>query len=394
MAGVLRARHPAAGGTQSRLGIDQEVRRGDDPLTFGKPLEYLHAIAGPRPHDHLVRMQRSVGVAVEDEIPHPRLDHRVRRYRQHVLADVRIEVNGGVHPRFEAQVRIGDGQSHAIRPAPLVDGWIDEADPAHHVDAGIGGDLDVCLGAFTHELEILLEHVAFHPHRREIGDSVETHPRHHLLPLQHLLLQHDAVHRCHQRERLRDRAGFFHSGDLVRRDVPVSQTPARRLERRLGVAPGFAGRRVDLGCQAPGREQLFLGRNQHRAVERQERLAASHRLARRADVQLLDEPIDLRRDVRDVGLGCLDPPHRSNRPGERFATNRRIDDAERALLIGGEVHRLPQHPAGRVGRARSAGLHSRVLLRGHPRHRRLLFTRAAPDERGGEHQNQNELLHC
>ncbi len=151
------------------------------------------------------------------------------------------------------------------------------------MDARIGGDLDVRLGAFAHQLEVLLEHVALHPHRRKVGDPVETHPRHHLLSLQHLLLQHDAVHRRYQRERLGHLAGPLDPGDLLRRDVPIGQPPSCRLQRRLGVAPGFSRRRVDLRRQAFGRQQLFLGRDQHGAIERQERLATSHCLTRRAD---------------------------------------------------------------------------------------------------------------
>ncbi len=204
------------------------------------------------------------------------------------------------------------------------------------------------LRALAHELEVLFEDLAFHPDAREIGDPVQTHPRHHSLALEHVLLQHDPADRCHQRQCLGDLACRLQLLDLRCCDVPVIQPAPGCLQHGLRATPGLPGVGIDVGGQTFGREELLLSGDQNRAVDGQKRLSAADGLTRRAHVQPLDEPVDLGHDVRDVRLGRLDLSHGADRSRQRLPAGRRVGHAQGTLLLGRQVDRATQHGSGRI----------------------------------------------
>ena len=76
--------------------------------------------------------------------------------------------------------------------------------------------------------------------------------------------------------------------DLGSGDVPEPQALLGRGEERGGVRRRLRASRGEATDVFQSEQQLPLGRDEIRTVDRQERLAASHGLARSVDVQLLD----------------------------------------------------------------------------------------------------------
>ena len=134
---------------------------------------------------------------------------------------------------------------------------------------------------------------------------------------------------------------------------------ARRLEQHPGVAPGLAlTTRIHGFGEALRGEQLLLCRDEHRAVQRQQRLTAAHRESRRVHKEVLDEPVDLGRDLGDAEFGRHDLPHGAYRALQRAALHHSVGDADRLYLRRREAHRLtlgaapcvaPPPHAGHVG---------------------------------------------
>jgi hypothetical protein len=215
---------------------------------------------------------------------------------------------------------------------------VHEAHATSELLSRVGLDLDPRRRADAHEPEILLEHVSFHPQFTQVGESVQPHPLHNSLTFHDVLLQHDARERCCERQRLGDESGLFDPSDLLIGNVPIRESPPSCLEHRLGAAPRLASPGA-IG-HAHRRQQLLLCGDEHRAVDGQQRLAPPHRFTGVVDEQLLHETVDLQGDVRDLGLGRLDPPHGAYRAVKRLPLNCRVPHADGSFLVGREVDGL------------------------------------------------------
>jgi hypothetical protein len=157
--------------------------------------------------------------------------------------------------------------------------------------------------------------------------------------------------------------------------------PPCRREHLLRAVPCLAGTPVDTVRHPLGRQQLLLGRDHCGAVEGEERLPAAHRLSSGAHEELLDEAVDLGRNVYQVGLGDLDAAHGAHGAGQIHPMDGRVNHSQRTFLLRREVHGLPDRGAGAVGRPlRAAGEMRCVFLCRHLRHGRVVVSTTA----GGE----------
>ena len=123
-----------------------------------------------------------------------------------------------------------------------------------------------------------------------------------------------------------------------RRQVRQAQALAPDLGQELGALGGADHARHALFL---GRgQELLLGREELRAVEREQRLALAHRLAQAVGVELADPAADLERDVGQAALVVGHPAHRAHRHGERPQLRPGGGDAD-LLAPPGVEHDLP-----------------------------------------------------
>ena len=98
----------------------------------------------------------------------------------------------------------------------------------------------------THRSEVLLEHLAFHPHDGQIGHPVQRLTGHDPLACQYELLDHHTADRRSKRERPPHLARTLDLSDLSLRDVPVREPPARRAQQLVRAANGVRGASGDI----------------------------------------------------------------------------------------------------------------------------------------------------
>ena len=99
--------------------------------------------------------------------------HGVARHRQHARTRGTGNTERGVHARLEPHVAVGQHDSHARRTRVRIDRRIDVRDAAHAVLAGQRLKVRVHRLADSHRREVLLEHLAFDPHRAQIGHAIQ-----------------------------------------------------------------------------------------------------------------------------------------------------------------------------------------------------------------------------
>lgn len=137
----------------------------------------------------------------------------------------------------------------------------------------------------------------------------------------------------------------------------------------------------DARYQAASGEELLLCRDQHRGVDRQERLATPHHLPGGGNVQSFHEAVHLGHHVDHVLLRRLDGADGAHGLLEGLARHGGVDHPERPLLGRSEMHRLPDRPGGIHRALGPAREHSRMLFGRHLGHATALGrTTARRDE--------------
>ncbi len=217
-------RHRPALARQPRLRVHQEVGRADDGLAgLARPLRTSTRSSDRAPST----TSRGTSIPVESRTK-TRLRSPVIITASRGTASTSRPTGASKYivaniPGRSLKPGFGAVTPHPPGPARRVHRGIDEAHPPHEVLAGIGVQLEVRARAHVHELEILLEHVPLDPHRPEVRQAVELHPRHDALALHDVLGQHHAVERGDQGQRLGHLARPLDPRDLVLGDVPVRQ---------------------------------------------------------------------------------------------------------------------------------------------------------------------------
>ena len=206
------------------------------------------------------------------------------------------------------------------------------------VRSGIGADSQRSLRADAHEGQVLFEHVADHPHPRQVGDPEQRLARHEAHAGDGRILDDDPGRGRDERQGAARFAGLAQALQLLLADVPVAQPLQRGGGELLDARLRIGSRAAHALRRAVGDQVFALGGHELRAVHLGERLAARHRLAGRVDVQLLDPAFELRRHRVLAALVDLDRADRTHRARQRPPAHRLDAHAQRLDAIGADLH--------------------------------------------------------
>ena len=203
--------------------------------------------------------------------------------------------------------------------------------------------------AHAHRCEVLLEDLALHPDGAQVGDFVQRLTSHDLLASEHVLLEDVAAGWRAKRESLSNLAGPLDLGDLAlrrcpsRRDVAaLTSTDRSRCCRHPRSAPDtsrssrFAS--SSSSCAA----------DEHRRVDREQRLPARDGCPVAFTIQLLDPAVDLRRDRFDGRLVSGDLGDDAHLSAERTKRGGRVGDADASCFAGSQRNGVAATALGAV----------------------------------------------
>src|SRR4030043_1952070 len=139
--------HPAEGGLEARLGVDEEVGGHDDVLAVAKPVEDLEHVLALDAELHLPGPEIPVAPGHEDDLGYAGVQDCVGGDGQfRPIIDMDLEV--GEHLGLELEPRIGDLDADLVRPRLGLEIRIDVDDlPGERFPGIIGkGDLRLLPG--------------------------------------------------------------------------------------------------------------------------------------------------------------------------------------------------------------------------------------------------------
>ena len=291
-------------------------------------------------HD-VARLERAVGAPDEDEIAAPgREDGRARDVEHRQITD-RRDPHRRVHPRLQFAVRIVQGDPQAHRAGLGAHGGLQE----HHATPPCGAracfELDLHCLSDPHQRKVPLEHLALHPHHREIGDAVEWIAGHDPLPLEDDLLGDHAGVGCADQERTRDLTGPLNAFHLGLRHVPVEQSLASGLQHLLCAASlGLVGG-GHVAHELGGEHEFLLGTREHRRIGREQGLSGAHLHSGEIHLEPVHPAVELQAHRAHTRLVERDLRDRAHLLAEYTALHRRVGHTDASRLLGVEHHGLP-----------------------------------------------------
>jgi hypothetical protein len=196
--------------------------------------------------------------------------------------------------------------------------------PLEHSSGIIGERHRRCLSDFD-KGELVFIDVGRDPDMGQVGNGVELIARVDMHPSQRDFLDHRPALRCMDGQGSEDLTSALQVVDVVFRNIPELQPPARHLEERFrpfGYLREGAPAERALTFE---REQIFCLRgHQLRAVEREQLLAFLDLLPRGVHEEVVDPTLQLDIHMRQAAFINLDLAHGADDPVEGLA----LDDLE------------------------------------------------------------------
>lgn len=271
------------------------------------------------------------------------VDDRLGRNREHRPAR-HVEVHGPEHAGPQITAPVGDLHTHAHGAGLGAHRGVKELHAPGDDASGQPGELDARCLADAYPRHVVLVDLGDEPDRRQIRDREQLTARLHVAARDRAAPDHGAVRRRTDRDRALRLARARDLVDLLRRHAQQFEA----LPRVVRHAAGQALVRVHGRGRAPGgrrarrpaarRQELLLGAEHVRAVDRRQRLALGHATPGLGDEQVLDPAGETRGDRRQPALVLGDharrgqlvtqaAPHdrRGLEPGELDAFGRQLD---------------------------------------------------------------------
>ncbi len=332
-------------GPLAGLGVEEELRGGDDPVTgrqAGAHLDETVTVGAELDGDGA---KATVAQGEHHAVTVAGAYHGLRRHRQHRVAGGRFEDDAGKHVRPQRAVGVGEAKAQAQGAGHRVQGRVDEIHAPTPLASGVVVRAHADRHAHADPVHLALEHLGLDPHAAEGPDRHERRPRLDVEALADVEFIHKAV--------MAGGEGHGLAHGPVGLDCPHQRS--RYLQRRQPLPRG--PRQVGV-VAAQRQHELFLGVNQVRRVQRVERFAGAHGVTGGLNVELLDPAGDPRVHVGQAVLVPAHVAHRAQRRTQHAALDEGRTHAE-VVLHG----RRDSHRAGGVG----AGALAR-LIDGHQVH--------------------------